>query len=189
MVSWRQSRDDRGGGVDPVILTAPVWTISWGWGQGQGQATSLDCRRPGPLPLRKNRYTFGKSNSRRFREAVYNKGGRRGTQGTQVLGQANPRRRLGTWVLAKGNKVGASGQGIMSDAGTRSGAHKRAVEAGGGRVRMTSRWTAFHAGRGGGEMVKQRGIWLETATEGGDRMEEGTEKRSRNSWDSWGWWG
>ena len=67
--------------------------------------------------------------------------------------------------MAKGG--GAQSRDTAADAGTRREVQRRAVEAGGWRVRMTFRWTAFRAERGGGERVQERGATTTNATDGG----------------------
>ena len=47
---------------------------------------------------------------------------------------------------------------------------EKAAETGRGWVWETSRWTAFHARKGGMERVKMRGATMTTTTDGGGRM-------------------
>ena len=61
-----------------------------------------------------------------------------------------------TWVQEDCGKGGVNRQGTTADAGTLHGAQRRAAEDGGGWGWTSSRWTAFHSGRGGGERVRQR---------------------------------
>ena len=54
----------------------------------------------------------------------------------------------GKWVQVEGGKGGSAlSQETAADAGTRSGAHGRAAEAGRWWVRTTSRWAALRTGR------------------------------------------
>ena len=89
------------------------------------------------------------------------------TRDTDSPGWVHPWRLSGTWVQAKVEKGGENGQGKTTDSGMWRGAQRRATEAGGRRGWKTSRWTAFRAGRGGGERVIQRVQQLQTATYGG----------------------
>ena len=60
-----------------------------------------------------------------------------------------------TWVQANVGKGRITpSQETEAEVGTRRGAQRRAVEAGGWRVRAMSRWTALCTGRGGGGRVK-----------------------------------
>ena len=74
----------------------------------------------------------------------------------------------------------------MADAGTRREVQRRAVEAGGWWVRTTYRSTDFHAKRGGGERVQERGDMTTDATNGGGGKIEGEEKIQKNGGDRWG---
>ena len=63
---------------------------------------------------------------------------------------------IGAWVKAKGIQVGGSpSQETEKASFMRRGLQQLAVEDGGWRVRMTSRWASLCTRRGGGEQVKK----------------------------------
>ena len=72
---------------------------------------------------------------------------------------------------------------MAADASMRRGVQRRAVEAGRRQVRVTSRWTALRAGRGGGERVQEKGDKTSNATKGGGGgSTEGEIKYPGNWW-------
>ena len=83
-------------------------------------------------------------------------GCRRGTDRDLGAGRGRKRGDEQTWETA-------------ADTGTRRGVQSQAVEAGGWRVWTMSRWTAFCAGRGGGEKVQHREVIKRRTFTGGGR--------------------
>ena len=82
--------------------------------------------------------------------------------------------------------MGASSRETAADAGTRSGAQRRAAEDGGWRVGAASRRSVLCTGRGGGELLKkERYLTMNDYGRGGDRKEEviNDQENSRNRWD------
>ena len=64
-----------------------------------------------------------------------------------------------------GKGGGAQSRYTTADAGMRHGAQRQSEEAGGWKVRATSRWTVICSGRGGGYQVKERGSTTKNATD------------------------
>ena len=95
--------------------------------------------------------------------------GDEGAQGIRrELLRANPPGANRDLVAGRGKKQGgAQSRDTAADTGMCSRAHRQAAEAGRWRVRTTSRWTAFCAGRGGWGRVQDRGATIMNATGGG----------------------
>ena len=74
------------------------------------------------------------------------------------------------------------GHGIRS----RHAAQVAGTSGGGWRVRATSRWTSFRAGRGGGEWVQEKGSTTSNATNGGAVGQRGKEEIQKIGGDRWG---
>ena len=81
----------------------------------------------------------------------------------------NPQGMTSTCDQVEGGKGGGTKSWDTStDAGTGRGAQRKGVEAGGWWVHTTSRWTPFHASRGGREQVQERGATKMNAADGGE---------------------
>ena len=94
---------------------------------------------------------------------------RQGHRGAEEPATGEPPRVLqGPGRRPRAGKGGsAHSRDTAADTVMRSGAQRRAAEAGWWRVRATSGWTALCAGKGDGERVQDRGAKKMNATYGG----------------------
>ena len=96
------------------------------------------------------------------RERRGNKGDRGNNNG------CNPQGLTGTWAKAEGNKGGGKrSRDVTAESGMWHAAQRQAAKAGKWWVWVKSRWTTYHAGKGGGglalnrEMIQRQRILME----------------------------
>ena len=128
--------------------------------QGPGGATAMEWRHPGLSlccenpPENNTKYKMMTRFGGELRDGdagIQRHGGTCNRQNLQGL--------IGNWAQAQGSKEeSAPERETMSDAGTRSGAQGRVVEADGWQLRLMPRWAAFCTRTGGGERAKREGF-------------------------------
>ena len=89
------------------------------------------------------------------RQGALREGKDRSQRSEGTRDERTPQGLTGTWEQSEGgNGDGTHSRDMEADAGMRRGEHRQAVEAGGWRVKATSRWTELCDGRGGGKRVQ-----------------------------------